>query len=252
MKSNIDKYKAINKLTQLMLQITELRELNYGNENFKKWKTEFHNLIEDLFDRESRHFKAFRKIKFTPGLIFLGDPENERKHQTAYEKGFVNAETYLKNLIAEMKELWNVSNEYDNILAIQPNKQDEDFIKLAKSIRDKIEENQPEIALDHLHTYLVKYLRELNNKHDIDYKKETPLHSLFGGYIKTLNEKKMLESKMSKTIMKYSISILDEYNDIRNNKSFAHDNSLLNYNEAKLIFNNISNLIQFINSIENN
>lgn len=252
MKSNIDKYKAINKLTQLKLQITELSELNYGNENFNKWKTEFHNLIEDLFDKESRHFKAFRKIKFIPGIVIIGDPENERKYQTAYEKGLVNAETYLKNLIAEMKELWNVSIEYDNILAIQPNKQDEDFIKLAKSIRDKIEENQPEIALDHLHTYLVKYLRELNNKHDIDYKKETPLHSLFGGYIKTLNEKKMLESKMSKTIMKYSISILDEYNDIRNNKSFAHDNSLLNYNEAKLIFNNISNLIQFINSIENN
>ena len=56
---------------------------------------------------------------------------------------------------------------------------------------------------------------------------------------------------MSKKILRYSINILDAFNDVRNNKSLAHDNPLLNYNEAILIFNNLTNFLNFIKKIEN-
>jgi hypothetical protein len=51
--------------------------------------------------------------------------------------------------------------------------------------------------------------------------------------------------------LRTSISNLDSFNDIRNNRSFAHDNPILNYEESVLIFNNISSTIKFIEAIEN-
>ena len=55
---------------------------------------------------------------------------------------------------------------------------------------------------------------------------------------------------MTERILKSSISVLDAFNDVRNNKSFAHDNPILNYQESMLIFNDVSNVIKFIESIE--
>lgn len=49
---------------------------------------------------------------------------------------------------------------------------------------------------------------------------------------------------------KTKISILESFNNVRNNQSFAHDNPILNYNESILIFNNVSSSIRFIESIE--
>ena len=56
---------------------------------------------------------------------------------------------------------------------------------------------------------------------------------------------------MTEKILKFSINIIEAFNDVRNNKSFAHDNPILNYHESILIFNNISNSIKFIETIEN-
>jgi hypothetical protein len=56
---------------------------------------------------------------------------------------------------------------------------------------------------------------------------------------------------MAEKILRFSINIIDAFNDVRNNKSFAHDNPILNYHESILIFNNISNTIKFIETIEN-
>ena len=55
---------------------------------------------------------------------------------------------------------------------------------------------------------------------------------------------------MTERILKSSISTLEAFNDIRNNKSFAHDNPLLNYDEALLIFNHVASVIRFITELE--
>ena len=44
--------------------------------------------------------------------------------------------------------------------------------------------------------------------------------------------------------------MLDAFNDVRNNQSLAHDNPILNNNESVLIFNDISNTLRFVESIE--
>jgi hypothetical protein len=138
----------------------------------------------------------------------------------------------------------------EDIGALTPNSSDNDFALLAQSIKESIEKNQPEQALDRLHTFVIKYVRELCVRHAIDFEKDTPLHSLFGLYVKFLLKNDLVESEMSGRILKSSISVLEAFNDVRNNQSFAHDNPILNKNESVLIFNDISNTLRFLESIE--
>jgi hypothetical protein len=147
-------------------------------------------------------------------------------------------------------ERLKMDNPVEHIDAIQPTTDDKDFSLLAKSIRESIEKNEPESALDRLHTYVVKYTRHLCEKHGLRCDKSIPLHALFGSYIKYLNNNCLISSVMTERILKSSISILEAFNDVRNNQSFAHDNPILNYHESVLIFNNVSSAIKFINSIE--
>lgn len=136
------------------------------------------------------------------------------------------------------------------IQVIQATSDDINFHKLAKQVREAIEKNEPETALDRLHTYVVRFIRELCDKHGIVYDKDKPLHSFYGEYIKHLKKIDLIKSTMTERILKSSISTLEAFNDVRNNQSFAHDNSILNYHESLLIFKNISSIVEFINSIE--
>ena len=68
-----------------------------------------------------------------------------------------------------------------------------------------------------MHTFVIKYVRELCSRHGIAFEKDTPLHSLFGLYVKFLQKNNLVESEMSERILKSSISVLDTFNDVRNN-----------------------------------
>jgi hypothetical protein len=136
------------------------------------------------------------------------------------------------------------------IEAIQPNAEGKDFEVLAKAVRDSIERNQPEIGLDRLHTYLIMYFRNLCSKHGIEIEKNKPLHSLVGEYVKSAKQRGLIESEMTERILKSTISVMESFNHIRNNRSFAHDNEILNYHESLLIFGHVTSSIRFIESIE--
>lgn len=138
----------------------------------------------------------------------------------------------------------------DHLEVIQPISDEKEFKLLAKTIKESIENNEPETALDRLHTFMVKFLRGICDKHKISYDRNKPLHSLLGEYIKHIKNAGHLESPMTERILKSSISVLQAFNEVRNAQSFAHDNALLNYGESILIFKNISSAIEFIQSIE--
>lgn len=135
--------------------------------------------------------------------------------------------------------------------ALTPNIDDKDFETLAKSVRDHIKRNEPEVGLDRLHTFLMKYFRALCKKHGISTERRKPLHSLVGEYAKKLRDKGSIESEMTERILKSSISIMEAFNRVRNDQSYAHDNKFLNYSEALLIFNHVTSSIRFIESLEN-
>jgi hypothetical protein len=79
---------------------------------------------------------------------------------------------------------------------------------------------------------------------------EKPLHSLFGEYVKRLREEGHIESEMTLRILKSSISTLEAFNEVRNNRTLAHDNPILQYDEALLIFNHVAGSIRFLRSVE--
>lgn len=75
------------------------------------------------------------------------------------------------------------------------------------------------------------------------------MHSIFGEYVKRLRDASHLESLMTERILKSSISVLEAFSHVRNNKSLAHDNPILNYEESLLIFNHVASSIRFIKSL---
>lgn len=139
-----------------------------------------------------------------------------------------------------------------DIDAITPNSDDKDFDNLAKAVRDSIDRNEPEIGLDRLHTFTVKYFRVLCDKHGIDTNQKKPLHGLVGEYIKVLKKDGKIDSEMTERILKSSIANMEAFNHVRNKQSFAHDNDVLNYSEAMLIFGHVTSSIRFLEELERN
>ena len=136
------------------------------------------------------------------------------------------------------------------IEAIIPEEDDRNFEILARSVRDYIESNRPEVGLDRLHTYVTKLIRTFAQKRGISIERSKPLHSIFGEYVKALRKAGLIESEMTERILKSSISTMEAFNRVRNERSLAHDNPLLNYDESLFIFNHICSTVRFIRSLE--
>jgi len=151
-----------------------------------------------------------------------------------------------QRIVARLKQETPVA-ELDALSSVA---EERDFETLARQVREVIEKNQPEAGLDRLHTFVVKFVRGLCKEHGIAAGTDKALHSLFGEYVKKLKDNGHLESEMTARILKSSISVLEAFNDVRNNRSLAHDNPVLNYDESLLIFNHVASSVRFIRALE--
>jgi hypothetical protein len=75
---------------------------------------------------------------------------------------------------------------------------------------------------------------QLLNKRGITWKRDEPLHSRVGKYVKAANQERPLQD-MTQQILKNSIGVFDKFNHVRNKQSLAHDNDLLHKAEARFI-----------------
>lgn len=125
---------------------------------------------------------------------------------------------------------------------------DEELNDLIDNITESIASGKPVFTLDRLYVLMQKYIKELCFKHDIEFKENDRLDVLFKKYVSHV--KVYLDSKMTLSILKSSISLFSQFNDIRNNYTYAHDNEVLGDIESKLIFNNIVNVKDFIDNLE--
>lgn len=164
-------------------------------------------------------------------------------------KGFYNNDVPNEDVLKIVQRLKS-SAPVPDIDAVIPNSEEKDFETLAKAVRDSIDRNEPEAGLDRLHTFLVKYFRVLCEKHDIQINQKNPLHGLVGQYIKAMKANGAIESEMTERILKSSIANMEAFNHVRNNQSFAHDNKVLKYSEAMLIFGHVTSSIRFIEDLE--
>jgi hypothetical protein len=61
----------------------------------------------------------------------------------------------------------------------------------------QIEKNEPEVGLDRLHTFIVKFVRMLCEQRGIPIIRDKALHSLFGEYVKRLRDSGHIKSDMT-------------------------------------------------------
>lgn len=125
---------------------------------------------------------------------------------------------------------------------------------LYTDITQALSRNEPSLVLDRLHTFSVKFIRELCTEKGIntldDKGHQQPLHSLVGMLTKYYQKNSVFESDFSEQAMKMSISLFDKYNGVRNDQSYAHDNEILNKAEAMFAVRIMTATIAFIHELE--
>ena len=146
------------------------------------------------------------------------------------------------------------SGRLEGIDALEPNQDDDNFDKLARQVRSAIENGTPELGLDRLHTFVLKYIRTIYERHFGRAPNRTATaNSLLGEFANDLRNKGVIQSKMTAEILKSSARVLDEFNYVRNNQTLAHDNpELINKEESHFIYQSVAASVRFLRSFEEN
>lgn len=190
--------------------------------------------------------------KLLTSLVEYKDGERDRQALTGYAEFHVARETEagLREKCLAIANRLLQSAPVPDAEVISTLSRRDDFEQIAKGVLDSIHKNDPQGGLDRLHTFTVRFTRSLCETHGITVERDKPLHSVFGEYVKKLKADGLIESRMTETILKSSISVLDAFNDVRNNKSLAHDNAVLNANESLLVFQHVTSAIRFVWALE--
>lgn len=133
--------------------------------------------------------------------------------------------------------------------AIERFRRDETLEELIAAIERDIRANKPAAALDRLHTYCMKKFGHLLDERGIAWDRNDPLQSRVGKYVKALEQERDIR-EITRRIVKSAISVFEQFNDVRNNRSFAHDNDLIEQAEARFIFDAISAFLRFLKSVD--
>lgn len=133
--------------------------------------------------------------------------------------------------------------------ALRPADGGKTFALLCRDVKAAIDAGNPESALDRLHTYVTRYLRVVCAARGIE-SGDGPLHTLMGKYVGVLKSSGEVTTDLAMQILKNGTKLFDAFNDVRNNRSLAHDNELPSAAESLLIVNHIASTIRFIQTIE--
>lgn len=125
---------------------------------------------------------------------------------------------------------------------------------LLSDIYRSLENNAPELVLDRLHTFAMRFLKGFCHIHNLDVLdnrgNSLPLQSLLGKIKSHILSLSIIESDFTKTALSANISIIDKYNFARNQESFAHDNNVMNKIEAKYAVKTIANILVLISELD--
>lgn len=140
--------------------------------------------------------------------------------------------THIKN----MNKIINNLKKYEKNIEINENtikNKNEERI-LLKEIKDKISRGQYEFAIDRLHT-LLKYKYEAIFKSiKKDLKGET-LDAISGELNNILRANNVFKESTTFSILSATKKIMKDFDDARNNKTYAHANTIMEKNEAEFL-----------------
>lgn len=199
---------------------------------------------------KAKHMRAFIQVEdaFTVCRV-LRQLWEHRETIPQYQQA--DATGQLKTRFFALLNKLESSDGNPRVDAIDRFARDQTLEELVASIERDIGANRPAAALDRLHTYCMKKFGYLLDVRGLAWDRAEPLHSRVGKYAKALGQERDLRD-ISAQIIKNAIGVFDKFNHVRNNRSLAHDNELLDQAEARFIYDSITAILRFIKSIEAN
>jgi len=103
----MDKEKAIEKLQRQLNKIAKLRQMSYGNQDFKKWRRDTKVLLANMFGGgNNNHVREFAAIRYSP-RVYSAIHDNTARFQGSYLVGIETSEAVLESMIKEIEE-WGI------------------------------------------------------------------------------------------------------------------------------------------------
>ena len=127
---------------------------------------------------------------------------------------------------------------------------DETLEELVSAIQRDVDAGKPETALDRLHTYCMKKLAHLITQAEADAAPAATLNARLGQYLSPARRNAKSHHPVSFEIMTGAVKTFEMFNNVRNDRSLAHDNVLIDRAEARFIFDAIVNVLRFIKATE--
>ena len=157
----------------------------------------------------------------------------------------------LKTHIAEMNKIIKNLKKYEKTIEIKDStiksKKEEEL--LLKEVKEKISKYQYEFAIDRLHT-LLKYKYEAIFKTINREIKGENMDSIAGELNNILRENEVFKEKTTFSILSAPKKIMKDFDDARNNKTYAHTNSIMEKNEAEFLCTYMIDYYNFISKID--
>lgn len=123
--------------------------------------------------------------------------------------------------------------------------------KLKEDIENNIIKRNFQLVVDRLHTYYGLYLQEIVDKIKLQSEKDSNNHIVFSKANKKIAEylyDNKLITEFEKSEIIYANSLLEQYNKVRNNASFAHPNSVISNESAEFIVQIFSATLSLLDS----
>lgn len=161
----------------------------------------------------------------------------------------INEEQQIERKFFEIISRIEGDNGISRTDALERFKSDHTLEQLILAIERDISARKCAAALDRLHTYCMKKFAHLLEQSGQPAAREEALHARVGRYVKILEGDLELR-EMSKRIIKSTISVFEQFNHVRNDRSFAHDNDILDEAEARFIFEGVSAFLRFLKTVD--
>jgi len=157
----------------------------------------------------------------------------------------------LKTYIPELNKIIKRLKKYEKTLQVKEsaikNKKEEEM--LLKEIKEKISKYQYEFAIDRIHT-LLKYKFEAIFKTMNKQVKGETLDSITGELNNILRTNEVFKEKTTFSILSATKKIMKDFDDARNNKTYAHANTIMEKNEAEFLCTYMIDYYNFISKID--
>lgn len=150
----------------------------------------------------------------------------------------------INRIIKDLKKYEKTIQDKNNVIK---NKKEEEL--LLKEIKEKISKYQYEFAIDRLHT-LLKYKFQAIFKSINKEMKGGTLDTITGESNNILRENEAFKEKTTFSILSATKKIMKDFDDARNNKTYAHANTIMEKNEAEFLCIYMIDYYNFINKID--